>query len=104
MSTPREWEQRFLNEYCDVVFKGPNEYLSVYADPGKVLVFIRTVEDKARAEERVWMLKWMREKVPLGEAMTNYDSATWDDYHYALCEKLEKLSDIITALNEKETN
>lgn len=130
MNTPREWEAQFDEEFQiqDDCWgkKKYGDYFTIYA-PSKVKRFIRIIEDKAREEERekanisdfsagftfgrsveremvrelVEGQKYDEDEEDLGaEAIA--DHAYKDKFEAFRYGYNQALSDIITALNEKE--
>lgn len=123
MNTPREWEAQFDEEFQiqDDCWgkKKYGDYFTIYA-PSKVKRFIRTILDKAREEEREKAnisdfsagftfgrsveREMVRELVEGMKERTRHfpmksNGGNWDEWNDGYD---KALSDIITALNEKE--
>lgn len=123
MNTPREWEAQFDEEFQiqDDCWgkKKYGDYFTIYA-PSKVKRFIRIIEDKAREEEREKAnisdfsagftfgrsveREMVRELVEGMKERTRHfpmksNGGNWDEWNDGYD---KALSDIITALNEKE--
>lgn len=126
MNTPREWEEELDKIWWDLSAgyrKTSADKLLVDAWNGKrkqVKSFIRTIEDKAREEERERVRKALEKQLDtnIRVSLMEHTMGAHSDTHDPVpcyCDEEEKrierkayenvkksLSDIITALNEKE--